>query len=457
MNPTLERLIRQRQEQEAFIAQLLEQVESEERDLVDAEVKNLEAAQARIAEIDEQIKPLEAWEKQVEAHRVEMPAPPTQAERDRELVGAGLPAGGSTFTYPAGFQGGGRRSPMSVEPRPVLYKSAGAFVVDYIRARGYPGAKIESDPDAAQRVAQALMARAAAPHVTTEETPGLLPEPIIGEILTDLDSSRPFVVSIGAKDMSSIPGKIFNRPKVTQHSLVGQQPAEKGTLANRQFKVEGVPFEKDTFGGYLNVSRQDIDWTSPAAWDALISDLQLEYGADTDDFAAGLFGIGVTQSVPLEVAEGEENAELRALIRALYAAARMAATANGTKRATALRLPNHVWVSIDQWELLGAAIDMVRALVQGSASPGASSPTSFAGSILDVPRSMVPGLPEGSLIVGRTQLFEFYEERIGILSAIEPKVLGVEVAYGGYAAAGFLDDTAFVKVESGEPEEEPEG
>ena len=62
---------------------------------------------------------------------------------------------------------------------------------------------------------------------------------------------------------------------------------------------------------------------------------------------------------------------------------------------------------------------------------------------------VVPGLPAGSFVVGRTNLFEFYEERIGLLSAVEPKVLGIEIAYGGYAAAGFLDATAFTKVTVG--------
>lgn len=428
MLETLKRLLRQREEQEQFIKQLLDQVESEERDLVDAERRNIDEARNRIAEIDKQIEPLETYQKQLDEHRWEIPDPPG------DMQPGGQPDGGESRT-------GRRGSPLGSAAPQVAYRSAGAFVVDYIRSRGYPGGNSPADVDAAARVAAALQVRA---NQTTEQTPGLLPEPIIGAILTDLDGARPFIGSLagGARDMSNIPGKIFTRPRVTQHTQVGQQTAEKAELPSRQFKVEGIPFEKDTFGGWLNVSRQDIDWTSPSAWDALITDLQNEYGAETDDFAGAAFAAGVTATVEID------GTDLEAYITALYEAAVEAATAGGTINARALRLPNHIWVSIDQWARLGAAIDMVRTTNAATVSVGSATPTSFAGDILSIPRTVVSGFPQGTLIVGRDSLFEFYEERIGLLSAIEPKVLGVEVAYGGYAASGFLDPSAFVKIEA---------
>ena len=77
---------------------------------------------------------------------------------------------------------------------------------------------------------------------------------------------------------------------------------------------------------------------------------------------------------------------------------------------------------------------------------GDAGAETFAGSILKFPRIMVPGLPAGTVVVGRKNQFEFYEERIGLLSAIVPRVLGVEIAYGGYMAAGFLDASTFAKI-----------
>ena len=49
---------------------------------------------------------------------------------------------------------------------------------------------------------------------------------------------------------------------------------------------------------------------------------------------------------------------------------------------------------------------------------------------------MVPTFPAGTCIVGPSSLYEAYEEVIGLLSVIEPSILGVQVAYGGYVAFG---------------------
>lgn len=424
-NPVLTRLRAERDEQVQFIDQLLSKIDEDGRDLVDAERSNLTAAKERITRLDEQITPLEDFEKIVGEHRATTPLPSRREPADQE-------------------QDGRRAARLGVEPRPVEYASAGHFVVDKIRAIGYPGAQQNPDADAAQRIAAAMQTRVIATQ-TTAETPGLLPEPIVGTILTDLDASRPFLASVGILPLPNGDGKKFTRPHVTQHTQSGEQTAEKTELVSRQFKVEGIEFTRRTFGGTLNVSRQDIDWTSPSAWNALIADLQLEYGADTEDTFAQEFADDVTQTVAVA-----DESSIESWITALYQAAVMSATANGTRRATALRLPDHIWVSIDMWASLGAVISAVRAATPAARdSAGNAQPTSFGGDILDIPRTMAPGLSAGTVIVGRSALYEAYEERIGLLQAIEPKILGVEVAYGGYAAGGMLDATAFTKLTVG--------
>lgn len=424
MNPVLARLLKQRQDQTDFIAHLLEQVEAEQRDLVDAERSNLEAAKQRIKQLDDQIKPLEEFEAVRSAHA--------------ETVSQVIP------TQP-------RQQPerLTITERKHEYATVGEFIVDYLRARGQSikgGTEIAPDTDALARVQSSLgrslsVDERTVAKQTTTETPGLLPKSIIGQILSDLDASRPFIASVGAKPLGTIPGKTFSRPIITQHTQTGKQTAEKTELVSRQFKVDSIDFVKSTHGGSLNISRQEMDWTSPEAWNAIISDLQLEYGAETEDDAAAQFAAGVTQKVTIAKADEEK---LPAWIKALYAAATMAATANKTKRASALRLPDTIWTSIDMWGSLGSMLTANRTLLQQA---GKASPVAFAGDILDIPRVMCPGLPAGSMVVGRSGLFEFYEERIGLLSAVEPSILGIEVAYGGYTAAGHLDATAFVKVE----------
>ena len=59
---TLERLTAERQSRVDFIAELASQVEAEERDLVETELSAVKNAEERIKSIDEQIKPLAAFE-----------------------------------------------------------------------------------------------------------------------------------------------------------------------------------------------------------------------------------------------------------------------------------------------------------------------------------------------------------------------------------------------------------
>ena len=422
-NPVLLRLMEERTAQVDFIDGVLSRVESESRDLVDAEKANLSAARERIAAIDAQREPLESFE-QLRA----------VSEESTRLVYAGRSSGGGEL----------ERRPAS-GPAAQTYGSAGEFVVDLIRARGYPGQQIEPDPAARQRVEAALgrsmmsvEGRAVATQ-TTADTPGLLPKPIIGEVLHQLDGARPFVTSIGVRSMAGTPGKSFSRPYISQHTDVGQQAQEKTELASRALKILSLDLDKKTFGGVVNVSRQDIDWTSPSAWDILLNDLQNVYAAETDDAASAALATAVVQAVPVA------GDSLDEITTALYTAAALAATGNGTQRASALRLPNMIWTSVDMWAVLGAALSSARASAPGFVDASAS-PTNFAGDIYGLPRIVVPGFPPSTIIVGRSNLTEFYEERIGVLSAVEPAILGVEVAYGGYAAYGTVDPTAFAKV-----------
>lgn len=420
-NAVLTRLHDERHEQVQFIDGLLSRVETESRDLVDAERANLTAARERIAAIDAQREPLEAFEN--------LRAVSDESTRLAYSGRAsGAPEGHSTDRRPAAL----------ATPVAPQYASPGEFVVDLITARGYPGMQVEPNRDAMQRVSAAL--GRAIDKQTTTETPGVLPKPIIGTVLNDLDGARPFVASIGARSMAGTPGKSFSRPYISQHTMVGEQTAEKTQLPSRALKIDSLDFIKRTYGGVVNISRQDIDWTSPSAWDALLGDLAAVYAAETDDAAAQALDTAVTQSVNVE-----PGGDLRKWVGALYAAAALATTGGVGGRATALRMPNHIWTSIDMWATLGAAISA--ATITNSGQPaGATSPTNLTGSILTIPRTVVPGLPEGTVIVGRTDRTEFYEERIGVLSAVEPGILGVEVAYGGYAAYGTLDATAFAKV-----------
>ena len=400
-NAVLDRLAAERAAQVTFVDEMLSRVDSEGRDMVDAEQSNLAAARERIAALDEQIEPIAEFEASRQTAVAAMSALRTG--------GAERPAGA------VGLDGS----------RPATYGSAGAFIVDTLRARGFmtdprSGQRLPADPDAAARV------RYAVENQTTADTPGLLPHPIVGGVVNLIDASRPFITSIGGgRSMGGIPGKTFGRPKITQHTLAGEQVGEKTQLPSRKMIIGEVAFTKKTKGGSVDVSRQDIDWTSPAAWDILVRDLADSYAIDTeneaaDAFAAGAATVNAATPVAANTLEGWSTA--------LYAAA-------GKVYASSKRLPDRIWCSVDVWGKLGPLVDLQLASTKNF---GSSSLDSFAGAVLQVPRIVVPSFAAATCIVGTSAAFEVYEEVIGLLTAVEPSILGVEVAYGGYIAFNYV-------------------
>lgn len=415
-NAVVARLEEQRAEQFEFIDTLLAQVDSDGgRDLVPAEESNLTASRERIAAIDRQLTPLREYESLRAASNAGHPVPHQQR-----------PAGDPR---PLGAEGG-----------PVVpWATAGAFLVDHLAARGVKWAGRGPDQAAAQRIE-----RAAVSNNITTDVPGLLPQPIVGPVVGALDTSRPFVTSIGAKPMGGIPGSQFTRPRITQHVAVGKQAAQKTQLASQPLKITPINFTKETWGGTVDVARQFIDWTSPSAWDALITDLAAVYGMQTEIAASTAFAAAVTQTVGPPATD-----DLAGWTAALYAAASKAFLGGAAVGTVPMgKMPDRIWVSLDMWEKLGSIVDAARLVTfaNAQATLGSGDLASFAGDILNLPRVVVWSLPAQTIIVGNSAEFEFYEEVIGLLSAVEPSLLGIEVAYGGYVAYAPLLADAFCKI-----------
>lgn len=416
-NPVLNRLLDERQSQVDLMDGILQQVQTEGRDMVESERNNLKAIKERIGQLDEQIKPLQEFEElrgaSVQATRNHRPTAPASQERQ---------PGNLAYTAPRGHE----------------YRTAGQLLADAWTAQNKGDEAARSRLEGAGLILDSgLLQRAALPHTTTTEVPGLLPTNIVGDIMNDIDAARPFMSSIGVKDLGSIPGTSFNRPVVTGHVSVGKQAKEKDEVEKGQFKVGSVPFTKDTYGGWTNVSRQSIDWTSPGVWDALLTDFIEIYGIETEEAAVAAFSTAITQKTDT-VVDAPLAPTLNDYLRGLYDAAAKAYA--GVKR-----LPDTIWCSLDMWATMGPLIDQLKAATAGNGG-GSSAIDSFTGNLLNVPRIVVPSLPAGSLIVGVKSRTEAYEDRIGFLSAVQPKVLGVELAYGGYMASGTLKPEGFARV-----------
>jgi hypothetical protein len=422
VNPVLHSLEVQRGDQIATMDHILAQVDERGGDLVEAEKGILEATRKRICDLDAQIAPLRAFEELRGAHTDAMADLP-RPER--------LPA------QP-------RRADGDVRAE---YRSVGAFLADYCRSRGCGPGGVFGDPDseAHRRVMSAIQTRVVADQKTSDTT-GILPTPIVGQVVSLIDSNRPLITSLGgARGLGGIPGTSFSRPKVTQHTTVGQQATgagEKTQLSSQKMTITPVTFNKTTYGGTVDISRQDIDWTSPSAWDILVRDLAQVYAVQTETAVAAAFVTAATGTKPPALPAAPVLADWA---KGLYTAAMHSYQAG-------FMMPDRVWMSIDVWAALGALVDVARVVLpvdttREMGAPGTSNLASFAGDLFGLPRIVAPTLPAKTCIVGPSTLYEVYEEVIGLLSVVEPSILGVQVAYGGYFAQGTLAGTAFVPLD----------
>jgi hypothetical protein len=425
-NKVLERLAAERDRAKEQVNEILAGVETDERDPSDAERSLIARQSERVAELEPQIEQLVAWEE--------------QQANSRDVHGVLARAARVTVTVDDTGDGNGGPRGTGGAP-PVIHRTAGQFIVDYLRARGGmrdPGGREASpDPLAIERMGPWL--QRALENQTTADTPGLLPEPIIGDVLGQKQAVQPFLTSIGgARPMGGIPGKTFSRPKITQHTLVGLQTAEKTQLPSRKMVIGGIPFTKVTKGGVVDISRQDIDWTVPSAWDILLRDLAAVYGEEVEEEVAA-DAAAKAASGPVAVAENT----LEGWAAALYEGAAAVFSATMPRR-----LPNRIWMSLDVWAQAGPIIDVavIKAGTQIAELMSTQGVASFAGNVFALPRFVVPSWPAGTCLIGVDSAYECYEEVVGVLSAVEPALFGVQVAYGGYVAFNAVEPLGMCKI-----------
>lgn len=323
----------------------------------------------------------------------------------------------------------------SADPE-VLYRSAGEYLRDYLLMVK------ERDTEASARLERynATLTRA---DQTTVQNPGIVPTPVLGPVLGTIDARRPAIDAATRRPMPE-GGKTFTRPRITQHTTVGVQASEKATLASQALLMDDLDVTKVTYGGYVNLSWQDRDWTQPAILDLIVSDLAGAYARQTDAaFCTELVG-AVTQEVDATTG-ATPSTSASSWLSAIYAAAAMVYDG-------ANALPTTLWVAPDVWAGLGGLVDgagrpMFPAVSPGNAM-GAIDPGSFTGNVAGFRLAVDANFPAGTAILGDSAAVEFFEQVGGTVSALEPTVLGTAVAYWGYAATAVVRPEALVSIVS---------
>jgi HK97 family phage major capsid protein len=311
-----------------------------------------------------------------------------------------------------------------VEVGEVEYRSASQYMLDRWRA----GLRME---DAMERLE--LFHRAAA-HQTTADNPGIIPSTLLEPIINYLDAARPLTAALGVRQ---IPGNGFVS-RVTQHTQVGKQSAEKAELPSRKMLITKTALAPDTFGGYVNVSRQDIDWSDPNALDVVIEDLTGQYAIETEGELCDVLVAGATgtETYPAGTPTAATiSAALWGAVGEVYTATQGAG--GGVVVAIA---PN----------MLGTVGPLFNPVNPQNAQSTGFNAGAFGqgvqGAISGVSVVMSAGLAAGSFLVISRGAVSVYEDRLGALQVVEPSVLGVQVAYAGYFKPYIKEPAGIVEV-----------
>ncbi|GJJ22289.1 phage major capsid protein [Mycolicibacterium mageritense] len=391
----IRRLENELREKQTFANEIISRAQAGSRDLTDEDKNLLSETRGRIEAIKDQLDTIE------DLSRVSF-----ESSNRAKQVGAAID------------QMKGRH-----DAGPIEYRSAGAYALDSYKSH-------LGDREATERLE---MFHRAAAHQKTTDNLGVIPDPVIGEVLNFIDGSRPIVGFLGPRPL---PGATWHRPKVTAHTTVGKQGTngaaadEKSELVSQKMTITRLDASAVTYGGYVNVSRQNIDFSNPSAFDAIVNDLSVQYAIQTES-AAGAALLATTNEVELATASaGTPSAD--ELVGGLWSA--VAAVYNATKGAGSLVLV----VDPSKLPVWGKAFSSYTMNQDGRAS-GMSITSAFGqgfvGNIQGVPVLVSAGLGGASTDYGvllSSAAIEVYEERIGTLQVTEPSVLGVQVAYAGY-------------------------
>ena len=324
------------------------------------------------------------------------------------------------------------------QPRKLRLPSTSEYIASYVRG-GADFAQMNANIAAARIEA----APGVAPFINTESTPGILPEIITGSVYDGLNPIRPFVTAIGTRAMPTA-GATFRRPKIVTRPVVTQQAAQFDDLNASTVSVSNSDISKLSFGTYVTVSEQDLDWSDPSSIDIILNQLAIAYGQATDNYAVDTCHAAITQtSAVTDTAKGAD------WVAAIYEGARQIS-------ANSNYLPTHMFVTPASWAALASSVDDSNRPVfpfvgapnlMGQNAAGNSAATSWNGNPLGLVLVVDKNAP-GSFMghaAGPAAGFEFYEQQKGAISVEVPATMGRTIAFRGYAAAFMADATKFVK------------
>jgi hypothetical protein len=310
-------------------------------------------------------------------------------------------------------------------PGGIKYRDGGEMVWDCLHAN-YGNTHNTDDQEAKRRWDSVL--KRAAQHMGTsaaDTTPvagdvgGLFVVPVVGPVISLFPQGQPFLNAIGRRPAPD--AMTFVRPRIVDPDFVGgvaPQTLEKAELVSKKFDVKVDTLSLTTVGGYLNVSQQLMS-IQPSGWSIIVSQMQqrLAWAGEAAAIAEAN-KTGASVSLPA----GSDSATV---IAALFDAAALVYE-------NTFALPTWIAYGPKGWAMLGSLVDAAgrplfpflgAANAMGSASLG-----DFNLGPLGLQQVVTPGIVDTTIYVGNALGMEAYVYSFPILEAVEPSLLGRQIA-----------------------------
>jgi len=408
-NAVLQRLVDERERVNETINEVLDRVESEDRDPNEAERELIGRNRDRLGELEPQIGELV----DLEERRADSRDARAVLQRAADSARPQPPAPDAQPVDP---------------PAEVVYRTFAEYARDDIVRkfeRVANRAGVGAREQATERIERAVT------QVLTSDVPGLLPPQHINQIMQVIGRNRPMVERTRRIGLTS--GKI-TYPRITERPQVGVQTAEKTEAGDGSMNVVMVEKVATTYLAAANMSWQTINWSSPDAL-ALWFDLAAESYAEQTERALGQV-IVTANGPPDAAAVTVATDDLEGWMAALTEAA--GAIYDATRR-----YPDTVAFASDVgFKLLGlVGQDSPHFLTTGlgSLATGTLPPLAGLTSIMSI------GVPAGKAIVGNFGS-AITAETPGApveLRAVEPSIAGMEIGIVGAFLAEPVEIEAF--------------
>lgn len=363
------------------------------RDLAEAERNNLLAYRGRIGEIDAQL----------ELTTADLVLDDTIAQNLARFGGGRLIRGGNPWEG----------------------ATAGAVLWDWLH-RGH-------DQSAADRVNgyQRHVNSRAAEHMGTSAANtvpvaggfgGLLVSATQGPIIDLAWQGMPFVTALGYTDLAT--ANTFMRPRLVDPNLDAAGPQaggkEKAELPSKHFDVLADPITLAGVGNYLNLSVQ-AETMVAGALDLVIAQLGRRTTRGIEKTAVAKL-TATTAQIPLAA-----DADAAAILAAIGEAVALVWEGTGQGPTWIAYGPQGAGRLIGVTDLAGRPLFP---FIGASNAPGTADASTAAGvsSVSGLRPVLTPAITDGSFYVGNGVGLEVYVHRLPLLQAIEPSILGRQIA-----------------------------